>query len=51
MLVTLPPMTDDPVWGPTFGPSQAILQEGGVRIRFLGRDAAEVATATMVPTD
>lgn len=50
-LLTLPPIHDDPVWGPTFGPSLAILKEGGVDIHYLARDAAQVAAATMRPPD
>lgn len=46
-LLTLPPVLEDPVWGPTFGPSLAILAEGGVQVRYLTRDAGAVHAATM----
>lgn len=51
-VLTLPPVLDDPVWGPTFGPSLAILAEGGVQLRYLARDPAAVHAATMAaPAD
>ncbi len=40
-LVTCPPALDDPVWGASFPRSQAILEEGGVKVRFA--DCAEAA--------
>lgn len=48
-LHTLPPDLSDPVWGPSFGPSQTMLQEGGVQLHFSGRDAATVHALTMQP--
>lgn len=46
-LHTLPPAYDDPVWGASFEPSRAILEEGGVALHFSRRDPAEVHAATM----
>lgn len=34
-LVTFPPTLDDPVWGASFPRSRAILEEGGVELRFV----------------
>lgn len=34
-LVTFPPALDDPVWGASFPRSRAILEEGGVELRFM----------------
>ena len=48
-LHTLPPDLTDPVWGVSFGPSQAILREGGVQVHFSNRNAAATHAATMVP--
>jgi dCMP deaminase len=46
-LHTLPPALDDPVWGASFIPSRAILEEGGVQLHFSDRDPAAVHAATM----
>ena len=48
-LHTLPPDWSDPVWGVSFGPSQAILREGGVQLHLSDRDGAATHAATMVP--
>ena len=50
-LVTLPPDLGDPVWGPSFGPSQTMLQEAGVQLHFSLRDAAQAQASTMIPPD
>ncbi len=47
-LHTLPPDLQDPVWGASFVPSRAILQEGGVSLHFSERDPAAVQAATML---
>jgi dCMP deaminase len=46
-LHTLPPAYDDPVWGASFGPSRAILEEGGVALHFSQQDPQAVHAATM----
>lgn len=50
-LHTLPPAFDDPVWGASFGPSQVILQEGGVQLHFSKRDPQAVHDSTMAAGD
>jgi dCMP deaminase len=46
-LHTLPPDFADPVWGEAFRFSQAILDEGGVRVVYLERDAAQMHASTL----
>jgi dCMP deaminase len=46
-LHTLAPDFADPLWGPAFRCSRAILEEGGVRVVYLERDAALMHALTM----
>ena len=46
-LHTLAPDFADPLWGASFRFSQAILEEGGVRVVHVERDAAVMHAATM----
>ena len=46
-LHTLPPAFDDPLWGRAFHVSRAILEEGGVHVVYLDRDAAQMHALTM----
>jgi dCMP deaminase len=46
-LHTLPPDFADPLWGPAFRFSQAILEEGGVRVIYLERDPELMHRSTM----
>lgn len=39
-VVTPPPAFDDPVWGASFPRSKAILEEGGVELRFVASRGA-----------
>ena len=50
-LLTLAPDLSDPVWGESFVPSTTILAEGGVRVTYMQRDAAQVHASTMQPQD
>ena len=44
---TLAPDFADPLWGPAFHFSRAILEEGGVRVTYLERDPAQMHALTM----
>jgi dCMP deaminase len=44
---TLAPDFADPLWGPAFHFSRAILEEGGVRVNYLERDPAQMHALTM----
>jgi dCMP deaminase len=46
-LHTLAPDFADPVWGPGFRCSRAILEEGGVRVVHLERDPARIHALTL----
>jgi dCMP deaminase len=46
-LHTLAPDFDDPLWGPAFRCSKAILEEGGVRVSYLERDPQLMHAATL----
>jgi dCMP deaminase len=46
-LHTLAPDFADPLWGPAFRFSQTILEEGGVRVAYLERDAALMHASTL----
>ncbi|HEY4067525.1 MAG TPA: deaminase [Burkholderiaceae bacterium] len=46
-LFTLPPDFSDPVWGPGFQYSSAILEEGGVRVTYLAHDPVAMHARTM----
>jgi dCMP deaminase len=46
-LHTLPPDFADPLWGPAFHCSKAILEEGGVRVVYLERDPQVMHAATL----
>ena len=46
-LHTLAPDFADPLWGPAFRCSRAILEEGGVSVVYLERDAALMHALTM----
>jgi dCMP deaminase len=46
---TLAPDFSDPLWGPGFRFSQAILEEGGVRVAYLERDPERMHAATLGP--
>ena len=48
-LHTLAPDFSDPLWGPAFRCSQAILEEGGVRVIYLERDPALMHASTLGP--
>lgn len=48
-LHTLAPDLADPVWGPAFGFSRTILEEGGVRVVYLERDPALMHASTLGP--
>jgi dCMP deaminase len=48
-LHTLAPDFSDPLWGPAFRCSQAILEEGGVRVSYLERDPALMHASTLGP--
>jgi dCMP deaminase len=47
-LHTLAPDFADPLWGPAFRCSRAILEEGGVRVTYLERDAGLMHALTLV---
>jgi dCMP deaminase len=46
-LHTMAPDFADPIWGPAFRYSRAILEEGGVRVVYLERDAELMHRSTM----
>jgi len=46
-LVTLPPDLGDPLWGTAFGCSRTVLEEGGVQVVYLDRDAALMHALTL----
>ena len=46
-LHTLAPDFADPLWGPAFRCSHAILEEGGVRVIYLERDPARMHALTL----
>jgi len=46
-LHTLAPDFADPIWGPAFGCSQTILEEGGVRVVYLERDPGLMHSLTL----
>ena len=48
-LHTLAPDFADPLWGPTFRCSRAILEEGGVRVVYLDRDPGLMHASTLGP--
>ncbi len=48
-LHTLAPDFADPLWGPAFRCSHAILEEGGVRVVYLERDPALMHALTLGP--
>jgi dCMP deaminase len=48
-LHTLAPDFADPLWGPAFRCSHAILEEGGVRVVYLERDPARLHALTLGP--
>jgi dCMP deaminase len=50
-LHTLAPDFADPLWGPGFRCSQAILDEGGVRVVYLERDPALMHALTLGPRE
>ena len=46
-LHTLPPDFADPLWGPVFRCSRAVLEEGGVRVVYLPHDPARMHSLTL----
>ncbi|HEY2558985.1 MAG TPA: deaminase [Caldimonas sp.] len=48
-LHTMAPDFADPLWGPTFHCSRAILEEGGVRVVYLERDSELMHALTLGP--
>ena len=46
-LHTLAPDFADPLWGPAFRCSRAILEEGGVRVVYLERDPEQMHASTL----
>ena len=48
-LHTMAPDFTDPLWGPTFRCSRAILEEGGVRVVYLERDPELMHALTLGP--
>jgi dCMP deaminase len=46
-LYTLPPDFADPLWGPAFQFSKAILEEGGVRVAYVERDPGRMHASTL----
>lgn len=48
-LYTLAPDFADPLWGPAFRCSRAILEEGGVRVVYLERDPGQMHAWTLGP--